>query len=43
MPFRLINALVIFQVLINNTLQELLDEEVLAYLDNILIYGRTTL
>ena len=43
MPFRLINAPVTFQVLINDTLYELLNEGVLAYLDNILIYGEMTL
>ena len=43
MPFRLTNAPVTFQVLINDTLRELLNEGVLAYLNDILIYGGTTL
>ena len=38
MPFRLTNALVTFQTLINNILREYLDIFVIAYLDNILIY-----
>ena len=38
MPFRLTNALVTFQTLINNVLREYLDIFVIAYLDNILIY-----
>ena len=43
MPFGLTNALVTFQVLINNTFWELLDEGVLVYLNNILIYRKITL
>ena len=43
MPFGLTNAPATFQVLINDTLRELLDEGVLAYLDDILIYGGITL
>ena len=43
MPFGLTNAPVTFQALINNTLRELLDEGVLAYLDDILIYKKITL
>ena len=43
MPFGLTNAPVIFQALINDTLWELLDEGVLAYLDNILIYKKMIL
>ena len=42
-PFGLTNAPVTFQALINDTLRELLNEGVLAYLDNILIYRGTTL
>ena len=43
MPFGLTNAPVIFQALINDTLRELLDEGVLAYLDDILMYKGITL
>ena len=43
MPFKLTNAPVTFQALINDTLRELLDEGVLAYLNNILIYGKIIL
>ncbi len=38
MSFRLKNALVIFQRLINNILREYLNDFVITYLDNILIY-----
>ena len=38
MLFGLINALVIFQKLINNVLRLYLDIFIIAYLDNILIY-----
>jgi len=38
MQFRLINALVIFQKQINSVLGEHLDEFVMAYLNNIIIY-----
>ena len=43
MPFGLTNAPVIFQALINDTLRDLLNKRILAYLDNILIYGGMTL
>ena len=43
MPFGLTNAPATFQDLINDTLRELLDEGVVAYLDDILIYAGTTL
>ena len=43
MPFGLTNAPATFQDLINDTLRELLDERVVVYLDDILIYARTTL
>jgi len=39
MSFELKNALVIFQRLINNMLREYLDDFVITYLDNILIYS----
>ena len=38
MPFRLTNALVTFQILINNILYKYLDIFIIAYLNNILIY-----
>jgi hypothetical protein len=38
MSFRLINVLVIFQSLINNTLKGYLDIFYITYLDDILIY-----
>jgi hypothetical protein len=38
MPFRLINALILYQNLINNILRRYLDDFVVAYLDDILIY-----
>jgi len=38
MQFRLINALATFQKYINNILGEHLDEFVMVYLDNIIIY-----
>ena len=38
MQFGLINALVIFQKRINSVLGEYLDEFVIAYLNNIIIY-----
>ena len=41
--FGLINAPATFQDLINDTLRELLDEGVVVYLDDILIYAGTTL
>jgi len=39
MSFRLKNALVIFQRLINNMLREYLNDFVIIYLDDILIYS----
>jgi hypothetical protein len=41
MPFGLTNAPATFQELINNTLREYLDEFVVAYLDDILIFSKT--
>ena len=38
MQFRLINTLAIFQKRINSVLEEYLDEFIIAYLDNIIIY-----
>jgi len=38
MQFRLINALAIFQKRINNVLGEYLDEFVIVYLNDIIIY-----
>jgi hypothetical protein len=43
MPFGLTNAPATFQALINDTLREYLDDFVVAYLDDILIYTRTNL
>ena len=43
MPFGLTNAPITFQALINDTLQKLLNERVLTYLDDILVYRGTTL
>jgi Reverse transcriptase (RNA-dependent DNA polymerase) len=40
MPFGLINASVIYQALINNILREYLDDFIVVYLDNILIYSK---
>jgi Reverse transcriptase (RNA-dependent DNA polymerase) len=40
MPFRLINVPAIYQTLINNILREYLDDFVVAYLDDILIYSK---
>jgi Reverse transcriptase (RNA-dependent DNA polymerase) len=40
MPFKLINAPVIYQALINNILREYLDDFIVIYLDNILIYNK---
>jgi len=39
MPFELKNALTTFQRLINDTLREYLDDFVITYLDDILIYS----
>ena len=43
MPFGLTNAPATFQALINDTLREYLDDFVVAFLDNILIYTNGTL
>ena len=43
MPFGLTNAPVTFQALINDTLREYLDDFVVAFLDDILIYTNGTL
>ena len=43
MPFGLTNAPATFQALINDTLREYLDDFVVAYLDDILIYTKGTL
>ena len=43
MPFGLTNAPATFQVLINDTLREYLDDFVVAFLDDILIYTNGTL
>ncbi len=40
MPFRLCNALGIFQTYINKTLRDILNNFYTAYLDNILIYSK---
>ena len=40
MSFRLLNALVTFQVYINKSLIGLLDYFIVVYLDNILIYSK---
>ena len=39
--FGLTNALALFQELINDTLKEYLDDFIVVYLDNILIYSKT--
>ena len=41
MPFRLTNAPVTFQMMINNILRPYLDRFVIIYLDDILIYSKT--
>ena len=41
MPFRLINASATFQAFINNVLREYLNQFVIIYLDDILIYSKT--
>ena len=41
MPFGLINAPAIFQAFINNVLQEYLNQFMVIYLDDILIYSKT--
>ena len=38
MFFRLTNAFVTFQEFVNNTLHDIMDEYVMIYLDNILIF-----
>ena len=43
MPFELTNAPATFQSLINTTLQKFLDILVTAYLDNILVYTKSTM
>ena len=43
MPFGLTNAPATFQALINDTLREYLDDFVVAFLDDILIYTNGTL
>jgi Reverse transcriptase (RNA-dependent DNA polymerase) len=40
MPFRLTNIPAIYQALINNILREYLDDFIVIYLDNILIYSK---
>jgi Reverse transcriptase (RNA-dependent DNA polymerase) len=40
MSFRLINALIIYQTLINNILREYLDDFIVTYLNDILIYSK---
>jgi Reverse transcriptase (RNA-dependent DNA polymerase) len=40
MSFRLTNASAIYQVLINNILREYLDDFIVTYLNNILIYSK---
>ena len=42
MPFRLTNALAIFQQLINQVLYHKLNHTIMAYLDNILVYTKET-
>jgi Reverse transcriptase (RNA-dependent DNA polymerase) len=41
MPFGLINVLILYQSLINNIFRKYLDDFVVAYLDDILIYLKT--
>jgi Reverse transcriptase (RNA-dependent DNA polymerase) len=40
MPFRLINTSATYQALINNILREYLDNFIVTYLDDILIYSK---
>jgi Reverse transcriptase (RNA-dependent DNA polymerase) len=40
MPFRLTNTPATYQALINNILKEYLDDFIVIYLDNILIYSK---
>ncbi|KAK3521445.1 hypothetical protein QTP70_004971 [Hemibagrus guttatus] len=39
MPFGLTNAPAVFQALINEVFQEILNKYVIAYIDNILVYS----
>jgi hypothetical protein len=39
MPFGLCNALFFFQAMMNEVLHDLLDQGVIAYIDDILIYS----
>jgi hypothetical protein len=41
MPFKLINALALYQNLINNIFRKYLNDFVIAYLNDILIYSKT--
>jgi Reverse transcriptase (RNA-dependent DNA polymerase) len=41
MPFKLINALALYQNLINNIFRKYLNDFVVAYLNDILIYSKT--
>ncbi len=41
MLFKLINALIIFQIFINKILMRLLDNIYIAYINNILIFNNT--
>jgi Reverse transcriptase (RNA-dependent DNA polymerase) len=41
MPFGLINILTLYQSLINNIFRRYLNDFVIAYLDDILIYSKT--
>jgi len=43
MPFKLCNALLMFMTLINSIFQEKLDEFVIIYIDDILMYSKTTI
>jgi hypothetical protein len=40
MPFELINALILYQSLINNIFRKYLDDFMVVYLDDILIYSK---
>jgi hypothetical protein len=41
MPFKLTNTLTLYQSLINNILRKYLDDFIIAYLNDILIYSKT--